>query len=88
MPYLVERSVCQIHNLFFYGLPHTIDNMFVDREKKLNHTIGIDSPFITFAVGLHIYRLGLLLLSPEKLSSLSKLRNFLFNLHLALLSEG
>ena len=34
-----------------------------------------------------IYRLALPLLSPEKLSSLSKLRIFLFNAHLALFAR-
>ena len=46
----------------------------------------VDSPFQTFAVGStsrRIYRLASLpLLSPETLSSLSKLRIFLFNVHL------
>ena len=58
--------------------------IFVD--KKLNRTLAIDSPFQTFAVGLLVefYRLALPLLSPEMLSSLSKLRIFLLNAHLAL----
>ena len=41
----------------------------------LNRTLAIDLPFQTFAVR-HIYRLALPLLSPEMLSSLSKLRSF------------
>ena len=45
--------------------------------------------FQTFWVGLlcPIYRLALPLLSPETLSSLSKLRIFLFNAHLALFAQ-
>ena len=61
--------------------------MFVDKKKFENCTLAIDSPFQTFAVGLFVdffYRLALPLLSPETLSSLSKLRIFLFNVHLAL----
>ena len=52
----------------------------------MNRTLAIDSLFQTFAVRLLIkfYRLALPLLSPEKFSSLSKLRNFLFNAHCAL----
>ena len=55
-------------------------------KKKLNCSLAIDSRFQTFAVGLLVkfIRLALPLLSPEILSSLSKLRIFLFNVHLAL----
>ena len=59
--------------------------MFVDQKK-------IESYFsdrLTFSnihdrTSRRIYRLALPLLSPETLSSLSKLRIFLFNVHLAL----
>ena len=55
-------------------------------KTNFNSTLAIDSPFQTLVVGLliKIYRLALPLLSPETLSSLSKLRIFLFNAHLAL----
>ena len=56
-------------------------------QKKLNRTLAIDSPFQTFAVGLLvkvIYRLALSLHGPETLSSSTKSRIFLYNVHLAL----
>ena len=48
--------------------------VFVD-QKIFESYLVIDLPFQTFAVR-HIYRLALPLLSPEMLSSLSKLRSF------------
>ena len=61
-------------------------HIYVYGRKKWNRTLAIDSPFQTFAVGLLVefIRLALPLLSPEMLSSFSKLRIFLFNAHLAL----
>ena len=58
-------------------------------KKYLNRTLAINSPFQTFAVGLLVEFMVefidyLALLSPGMLSSLSKLRIFLFNAHLAL----
>ena len=55
----------------------------------MNCSLAIDSRFQTFAVRLLVkfIRPALPLLSPEILSSLSKLRIFLFNVHLALFDE-
>ena len=53
-------------------------------KKILNRTLAIDSPFQIFAVGLLVEFIALPLLSPETVSSFSKLRIFLFNVHLAL----
>ena len=48
-------------------------------DKKIESYLAIDSPFsnIHGRTSRQIYRLALLLLSPEMLSSLSKLRIFL-----------
>ena len=60
--------------------------MFVDEKKNLNRNLAIDSPFQTFAVrtSRRIYSLALLLRAPETLSSLSKSRISIFNVHLTL----
>ena len=52
-------------------------------KRSLNCTLVIDSPFQTFTLGLLVEFNYRPLLSPETLSSLSKLR-ILFNVHLAL----
>ena len=54
-------------------------------KKNLNHTLTIDLPFQTFAVGLLIgfIRLALFLRAPEMLSS-SKSRISIFHMHLTL----
>ena len=57
-------------------------------KKKFNCTSVIDLPFQIFAVSRPIYRLALPLLSPDTLSSLSKLRVFLLMCTLLYLSEG
>ena len=60
--------------------------MFVD-QKKLHFTLVIDSPFQTIAVGLLLEFIGYIsvpVCAPETLSLSSKLRIFLYNVHLAL----
>ena len=61
------------------------------KKKCFHRTLAIDSLFQTNIRGRtsrQMYRLALLLLSPETLSSLSKIRIFIFNSHLLYLSEG
>ena len=58
-----------------YVCGQKIESYFIDRLTFSN---------IRGRTSHRIYRLALPLLSPEMLSSLSKLRIFLFNVHLAL----
>ena len=53
--------------------------LWTKTKNILNRTLAIDSPFQTLAVGLLGELIALLLLSPETLSSLSKLMIFLIN---------
>ena len=57
-----------------------------DPKKNLNDTLAVDSPFQTLAVDIssNIYRLALPLCTPETLSSLSKSRITLINVHHAI----
>ena len=57
--------------------------MFVD-PKKIESYFSDRLTFSNIRVGTSLYRLALPLLSIEMLSSMSKLRIFLFNAHLAL----
>ena len=56
------------------------------QQKILNRTLAIDSPFsnIRGRTSRQIYRIALPLLSPATISSSSKSRIFLYNVHLAL----
>ena len=57
-----------------------------DPKKNLNDTLAVDSPFQTLAVDVssNIYRLALPLCTPEMLSSLSKSRITVINVHLTI----
>ena len=65
-----------IHIIFYVFVDlQTFESYFSDRLTFSN---------IHGRTSCRIYRLALPLLSPETLSSLSKLRIFLFNVHLAI----
>ena len=65
-------------------------HMFVDEKNNLNRTFSDQLSFsnIRGRTSRRIYRLALLLLSPEMLSSLSKLRVSHLMCTLLYLSEG
>ena len=54
------------------------------KKKILNRTLAINSPFQTCRTSSQIYRLALLLRTPEMLCSLSKSRISIVNAHLVL----
>ena len=59
--------------------------IYVCGQKKLNRTLAIDSLFQIFAVRLLVKFIDKLTAAfSRKFSSLSKLRDFLFNAHCAL----
>ena len=55
------------YGISYFMLTRVISLMYMlDHKKKFSHTLAIDSPFQTFAVGLLVeFILALPLLSPE-----------------------
>ena len=73
---LISYSAHAVRASIYIYIYINVDIICLWIKKNLNGTLAIDPLFQTFAVGLshRIYRLALPLLSPEMLSSSSKLR--------------